>query len=72
MDATPPSIHSFVIRFVDEPVEGEETTARGVVTHVQSAESVHFTAWDDAVRFIGRFVRLGPTGALREGENTTT
>ena len=62
MDAhNPPTISSFVIRFV---VDGEtdntitSPTYRGLIRHIQSAEGINFSSWQDAVDFIRRFVPL--------------
>lgn len=66
MDEITPTIHSFVIRFIQESTDAEEAEARGVVTHVQSAETFHFTEWEAAVRFMRRFVRLSTSGPEQE------
>ena len=64
MDAEhPPIITSFVIRFVvQEPpgVPADGSSYRGSIRHVQSDETIHFSAWRDAVAFIRRFVPLEP------------
>ena len=61
-DQHPPTITSFVIRFI---VEHEAVDAdpglpfvRGSIHHVQSDETLHFGAWQDAVDFIRRYVPL--------------
>jgi hypothetical protein len=51
----PPTITSFVIRFVVEP--GSDTY-RGEIRHVQTCEEIHFTAWQDAEKFIRRYVPI--------------
>ena len=57
-----PTITSFVIRFIVE--EAEEALAaspyRGSIRHVQSDQTLNFSAWQDAVEFIRRFVPLEP------------
>ncbi len=54
MDApTPPSISSFVIRFVVDP---GSNAYRGVIRHIQTSEEIHFTAWQEAVEFIRHYV----------------
>ncbi len=56
-----PSITSFVIRFVvDETSQDKESQPcyRGAIRHVQSNEEMNFSAWEDAVEFIRRYVPL--------------
>ena len=56
-----PSIMSFVIRFVmDETVQLKESQPcyRGAIRHIQSDEEMNFSAWDEAVEFIRRYVPL--------------
>ena len=64
MDAEhPPTITSFVIRFVVQdagPDAADNAPYRGVIRHVQSDETINFSAWGDAVEFIRRFVPLEP------------
>lgn len=60
----PPTIISFVVRFVVEapgaPGAPGPTAAplRGSIQHVQSDEALHFSGWQEAVDFIQRFVPL--------------
>ena len=57
----PPTISSFVIRFVvNEPaaVDRELSTYHGSIRHVQSDEMLNFSVWQDAVEFIQRYVLL--------------
>jgi hypothetical protein len=57
----PPTISSFVIRFVvNEPaaVERELPTYHGAIRHVQSDETLNFSLWQDAVEFMKRYVPL--------------
>ena len=57
----PPSIHSFIIRFVveDTPSEaGKQTVYHGAIRHIQNAEEVNFNEWSEVVEFMSRFVRL--------------
>jgi predicted aspartyl protease len=53
--ATPPSISSFVIRFV---VDTGANGYRGEIRHIQTYEEIHFNTWDEAVEFIQRYVPL--------------
>lgn len=56
-----PSIASFVIRFVvdDPPQDGETRPGlRGTILHIQSNDEMSFSAWENAVEFIQRFVPL--------------
>lgn len=55
------SIASFVIRFVvDDPPPTGETNPnyRGTIRHIQSNEELSFSAWENAVEFIQRYVPL--------------
>jgi len=59
----PPSISSFVIRFVIDDNSGEtpdltHSLYRGAIRHIQSEEEIHFNSWEDAVAFIRRYVPL--------------
>lgn len=67
---TSPSIASFVIRFVvDEPISTGETHSgyRGTIRHIQSNEELAFSAWENAVEFIQRYVPL----ETRSGQGNT-
>ncbi len=57
----PPTISSFVIRFVVEDTSDEDGTRsayRGAIRHVQSAEVLNFNDWQEAQEFIRRFVPI--------------
>jgi len=57
----PPTISSFVIRFVVDGAPENRITSpayRGLIRHIQSAEEINFSSWQDAVDFIRRFVPL--------------
>ena len=57
----PPTISSFVIRFVvEEPTEMEAAPPpyHGSIRHVQSDQMLNFSVWQDAVEFIQRYVLL--------------
>ena len=57
----PPTIISFVIRFVveaPEPAQGAFSAYRGSIHHIQSDEALNFGEWQDAVEFIQRYVPL--------------
>jgi hypothetical protein len=58
----PPNISSFVIRFVVDSASGEQDHPpyRGAIRHIQTEEELHFSNWEEAVRFIRRFVPLEP------------
>ena len=59
--SVPPTISSFVIRFVIESVSaaGEaKPIYRGAIRHIQSAEELNFNEWKEAVDFMRRFVPL--------------
>lgn len=51
----PPTISSFVIRFVVEP---GSNTCRGEIRHVQTRQGLSFLCWEDAEAFIRRYVPL--------------
>jgi hypothetical protein len=60
----PPTISSFVIRFVvEEPVKTEAAPQpyHGAIRHVQSDATLNFSVWQDAVEFIQKFVLLDIT-----------
>ena len=57
----PPTITSFVIRFVVQEPDAtglDNLPYRGFIQHVQSDQSLNFGVWQDAVEFIRRFVPL--------------
>lgn len=56
----PPSITSFVIRFVHAgPDLGTSAPAyRGTIRHIQTDQEVAFTRWNDVVAFVKRFVSI--------------
>ena len=61
MNSLPPTISSFVIRFVVEaPAAGQPDPLpyHGSIHHVQSDETANFSVWQDAVEFIRRYVPL--------------
>jgi len=56
-----PQIMSFMIRFVLEkpsPTEGFKPIYRGTIRHIQSNEDLNFNTFDDAIKFIQRFMPL--------------
>ena len=56
----PPTISSFVIRFVveDASVNEARPVYHGAIRHIQSAEELNFSVWQEAVEFMRRFVPL--------------
>jgi len=57
----PPTISSFVIRFVVEtPAENrlDPPPYHGSIHHVQSDATLNFSAWQEVVAFIRRYVPL--------------
>ena len=57
----PPTIHSFIIRFVVEETPVAEQTQpiyHGAIRHIQSTEELNFNEWREAVEFVRRFVPL--------------
>ncbi len=57
------NIDSFVIRFVRNTDKHMKPGASGVVTHVQSNDRLQFMEWEEAVRFINKFVDLDELSA---------
>ena len=57
---SPPTITSFVIRFVVDPSVRQDASSsfRGAIRHVHRELSTHFNSWSDAVDFIQRYVPL--------------
>ena len=56
-----PSISSFVIRFVVEAAFADseaQPAYRGAIRHIQSEKEINFNTWEDAVKFIQRYVPL--------------
>jgi hypothetical protein len=58
MDAMPPLISSFIIRFVMEETSVESPAYHGSIRHIQTAEEINFNEWREAMEFIHRFVPL--------------
>jgi hypothetical protein len=61
----PPTISSFMIRFIVEDSSGRESPQpayHGVIRHIQSAEEINFIQWSEAVEFMRRFVPLENAG----------
>ena len=59
-----PTIYSFIIRFVVEdpsPAEGSQPAYHGAIRHIQSAEEMNFSEWQEAVEFMRRFVPIETT-----------
>jgi hypothetical protein len=58
---SPPSITSFIIRFVHENQQEEQSVQpvyHGFIRHIQSDEELNFSSWKEAESFIRRFVAL--------------
>ena len=56
-----PLIMSFVIRLVLESPpssEGKEPCYRGTIRHIQSNEDINFNTFDEAIKFIQRYMPL--------------
>lgn len=61
----PPTIVSFVIRFVVDasPPEGDPRPPyHGAIRHIQGEDEMNFSSWEDAVEFIRRYVPLETGG----------
>ncbi len=56
-----PAIYSFIIRFVVEEgsaADGSPPAYHGAIRHIQSAEEMNFSEWQEAVEFMRRFVPI--------------
>lgn len=65
-----PLIMSFVIRLVLESppsTEGNKPSYRGTIRHIQSNEDINFNTFDDAIKFIQRYVPL----EIKPGQDNT-
>ena len=59
--SAPPSITSFVIRFVMDETAPDtviQPSYRGTIRHIQSDNEMNFNTWEDAVAFIQHYVPL--------------
>lgn len=61
----PPSITSFVIRFVyaESPTSGDladksKAPYRGAIRHIQSDQEISFVEWHEALTFMSQFMPL--------------
>jgi len=74
----PPSITSFIIRFVvQEPkiIENgvqvyQHNKFYGAIRHIQSDQEMNFSRWDEAVKFIERFIHLDQNSTFVEDPST--
>ena len=58
-EKTYPNVESFVIRFVmDQSPPEDQVGYRGVIRHVQTDEELGFTDFQEAIRFINKFVPI--------------
>jgi hypothetical protein len=64
---TPPTITSFVIRFVQEDPQTRALPYRGTIRHIPTNEEIHFTRWAEAEAFLRRFVSLDMDEARSTG-----
>jgi hypothetical protein len=58
---SPPSITSFIIRFVHEHQQEDQLIQpvyHGFIRHIQSDAELNFSSWKEAESFIRRFVAL--------------
>jgi hypothetical protein len=58
---SPPSITSFIIRFVHENQQDDgmlQPVYHGFIRHIQSDEELNFSSWKEAESFIRQFVAL--------------
>jgi hypothetical protein len=68
LEDNPQSITSFVVRFIHSGPP-ENAAYRGSVLNVQTNEEFSFLRWEEAVAFIGRYIRI-PSGNESEGRAT--
>ena len=52
------AVTSFVVRFMQEDPPDE--ASRGSIRHVQTSQEIHFANIEDALIFMGQFVKIEP------------
>jgi hypothetical protein len=57
LEDNPQSITSFVVRFIHSGPP-ENAAYRGSILNVQTNEEFSFLHWEEAVAFIGRYIRI--------------
>ncbi|RME85636.1 MAG: hypothetical protein D6775_02275 [Caldilineae bacterium] len=70
--AQPPSIQSFLIRFISEETADVAPSYRGSIRHVQSGNEVRFTTWEEVEHFVSRYVALNRLRRSREDDGLGT
>ena len=67
------AVTSFVVRFMQE--DPADDAWRGFIRHVQTSQEIHFSSIEDALLFMGQFVKINPnlsSGSLQiENEEET-
>ena len=53
------AVTSFVVRFMQE--DPPDDTWRGFIRHVQTSQEIHFSRIEDALSFMGQFVKIDPS-----------
>ena len=67
------AVTSFVVRFMQE--DPAVDAWRGFIRHVQTSQEIHFSTIEDALNFMGQFVKIDPTlviGELQTGAEEIT
>ena len=55
---TETAVTSFVVRFMQE--DPADDAWRGYIRHVQTSQEIHFANIEDALIFMGQFVKIEP------------
>ena len=58
--ASPPTIHSFLIRFVQQESADVDAGYRVTIRHVQSGEEQRLQSWGEVECFVARYINLSP------------
>lgn len=58
------AVTSFVVRFMQEDPTADAW--RGFIRHVQTSQEIHFATIEDALAFMGQYVKIDPS--LTSGE----
>jgi hypothetical protein len=62
------AVTSFVVRFMQE--DPADDAWRGFIRHVQTSQEIHFANIEDALIFMGQFVKIDPKRTTDNTEET--
>ena len=65
---TETAVTSFVVRFMQE--DPADDAWRGFIRHVQTSQEIHFANIEDALIFMGQFVKIDPKLTTDNTEET--